>query len=101
MQKNFTKSVDQNRPHTCLTADPKNSGQLEYRYDDTGETVVVPNVWYNQSFRTRANVMVWDAERYIQSAIEVESDTKSILSQQARNQIGARIREQARETLEK
>lgn len=60
---NFRQSLDKNRPHRLLdenvyggpTKLPANRRhQLVYQYTDTGDTVVVPNVWYNQTPAMRA-----------------------------------------------
>ena len=96
----FQQTIDQNRPHTCLTGNTKFSGQLEYRYDDTGETVTVPNIWYNQSYRTRAEASLWEAERKLESALEIETDMRSTLSLESRIQIATRIRVGAAELRE-
>lgn len=64
-QANFAQCLDVQRPHTLITDGPNRSGTLEYRYDDTAETVVVPNIWYNQTWQVRAA-----AARYEASAID-------------------------------
>ena len=58
---NFSQSLDKERPHTLLTKNPKRSSCLNYRYDDTQEEAVVPNIWYNQTYQTRVESVRWDA----------------------------------------
>lgn len=58
----FQESIDATRPHTLMTTDAKFSGQLDYRYDDTGEIVMVPNIWYNQTFKERVAWIRYQAQ---------------------------------------
>lgn len=58
----FAQSVDVTRPHVLLTQDIKGSGTLVYGYADTGETVMVPNVPYNQPAAERVQFMRWQAD---------------------------------------
>ncbi|QNM96138.1 hypothetical protein [Chitinimonas koreensis] len=53
----FRPTLDRSRPHELLPegADPSRCGQLKYRYLDTLETVLVPNLWYNQTMEMRAD----------------------------------------------
>ena len=53
--------VDAARPHTLLTESPRKGSTLLYRYDDSGEQVAVPNIWYNQPFTVRADYLDWIA----------------------------------------
>lgn len=53
----FTQSIQIDRPHTLLTRNVRRSGQLTYRYEDTGEEIDVPNVWYNQTYQMRVNYL--------------------------------------------
>lgn len=55
---NFSQTLDRGRPHRLLDEDPygrstvlapKHRAHLVYRYTDTGQSVVVPNVPCNQS----------------------------------------------------
>lgn len=62
-QPQFIQSLDVERPHSLLTKDTKFAGSLEYRYDDTGEVVSVPNIHYNQPFDQRAEAVRFDAQR--------------------------------------
>lgn len=66
--KTFAQCLDVGRPHTLLTTNPRRSGQLEYRYDDTGEVITVPNAWYNQSFQTRGVMLRWQADEALRHA---------------------------------
>lgn len=61
MYPNFAQVLDIHRPHTLLTTNARRSGVLEYRYDDTQETVIVPNIWYNQTWQTRVEAIRFDA----------------------------------------
>ena len=58
----FAQAIDADRLHTLLTKDVKRSGSLLYRYDDTQETVTVPNIWYNQPYLARAEAVRWEAQ---------------------------------------
>lgn len=62
MSQNFQQSIDATRPHTLLTPSTQFSGSLEYRYDDTGEVVSVPNIWYNQPFQARVGWIRYQAQ---------------------------------------
>lgn len=62
MKPNFSQFIDITRPHTLLTVDSKHNGSLEYRYDDTNEVVTVPNIWYNQTYQTRVEYVLWLAK---------------------------------------
>lgn len=62
MQQNFAQSPDFERPMTLLTEDTKRSGTLLYRYDDTGETALVPNIPCNQTIRTRIATLDYGIE---------------------------------------
>lgn len=55
----FVQSPDLDRPMTMLTVDPRRAGQLVYRYLDSGETVVVPNIPCNQPAGLRAATLAW------------------------------------------
>jgi hypothetical protein len=59
----FSQSLDVRRPHTLLTENVKRSGQLTYRYDDDGSTVLVPNAWYNQPYTSRVGYIRWLADK--------------------------------------
>jgi len=65
---NFQQIVDHSRIRILLTTDPKKTRQLEYRYTDTMETVVVPNIWYNQTNDMQANFLLFQAEQAIAKA---------------------------------
>jgi len=71
---NFQEVVDRRRPRRLLTTNPLRTFRLEYEYTDTGETVCVPNIWYNQTDDMLADSWLFDAERYIERA-EVLSTT--------------------------
>lgn len=56
-QPRFTQTLDKSRPHTLLTQNVRTSGLLEYRYDDTGVVVSVPNCHYNQPYWVRVDYL--------------------------------------------
>lgn len=58
----FQQSIDAERPHTLLTPDTRKSGTLRYRYDDSLEEIEVPNIWYNQPYMVRVEMLGWQAE---------------------------------------
>lgn len=69
---NFRQSLDRERPHKLLDTtpngqptklEPNRRHQLVYQYTDTGDTVVVPNVWYNQTVAMRSSHTRWLAEQ--------------------------------------
>lgn len=64
----FQQSLDKARPHTLLTSNPKTCGSLDYRYDDTQETVRVPNIWYNQPSYLIVSYLRWKAQVKDESA---------------------------------
>lgn len=53
----FSQALDTTRPHSLLTRNAANSGCLEYRYDDTGLHVRVPNCPYNQPYWMRVDYL--------------------------------------------
>lgn len=55
----FAQSPDFDRHMALLTADSKRAGQLVYRYEDTDETVCVPNIPANQPAALRAEALAW------------------------------------------
>lgn len=57
-----------------LTASPKTSGHLQYRYLDTGETVTVPNTWYNQPVENRVAQWRHHADEHAAYAAKVIKD---------------------------
>lgn len=57
----FQQALDPTRPARLLS-DPhlaKRAPDLLYEYTDTGESVLVPNVWYNQTREMRAEYWEW------------------------------------------
>jgi len=66
---NFQKAVNHRRNRTLLLTDSKrNANLLEYRYEDTGETIVVPNIWYNQTNDMQSSFLLFQAEQAIEKA---------------------------------
>lgn len=74
LKPDFQQSVDWSRPVELLTENTKWSGSLVYRHTDNGETVTVPNIWYNQPASMRAQAERWGAEREIEQAVRIERD---------------------------
>jgi len=68
MIRDFQQVVDYSRNRILLTTNPKETAQLEYRYTDTGETVSVPNIWYNQTNDMLADFFLFQAEQFIAKA---------------------------------
>lgn len=95
MRKDFSQALDSSRPHTLLTENPKRSADLVYRYDDTGETALVPNIWYNQTFQVRAEAIRWDAMRAEERAIKYEAGPPYGMSAATAADIARRYREYA------
>lgn len=60
LREDFSQSLQRERPHELVVrfvngrpVHPFRQGVLTYRYLDTGDTVTVPNVWYNQTVQAR------------------------------------------------
>lgn len=88
----FAQALNADRPHTLLTSNPKRSGTLAYRYDDTGEVVRVPNIWYNQTFQTRVATIRWDAQVLDDQAAMFEQHPPLGMSVVAAADIAGRLR---------
>lgn len=95
MRPEFAQSLDCTRPHTLLTENPLRSGTLEYRYDDTGEPVLVPNIWYNQTSSMRVGALRFDAKTAEDTAERYERNPPLSLTPQAAANIACRYRERA------
>lgn len=91
----FAQSVDPDRPHTLLTENTRFSGSLLYRYDDTGETVSVPNIWYNQTFDARVAYVRYEAQMQDAHAARYENNPPYNITQAAAKDIARRHRERA------
>jgi hypothetical protein len=91
----FSQVLDKNRSHTLLTTNTKQSGQLLYRYNDTGEETLVPNVWYNQTYQCQVESLRWYAQQDIERAIKVETRPPVGMTKAASDQIAQRYREKA------
>lgn len=61
----FMQSLDPTRSATLVTPPElaKREAQLVYKYDDNGELVSVPNIWYNQTRAMRVEHMEWCISR--------------------------------------
>ncbi len=68
-----------------------------YRNDDTGETVLVPAIWYNGTPKERAAYLRYCADRSDEGAARIEAEGKPWSASQAAGQRAdaARVREQA------
>lgn len=95
----FAQHLDTARPHQLHSQNPKREGQLRYQYEDTGETVRVPNVWYNQTGQMRVAALRWEAAELREKAERTEKFPDTRLSLAARKQQAARIRARADELL--
>lgn len=91
----FQQAVDAARPHTLLTANPKFSGSLLYRYDDTGETITVPHIWYNVTTPMRVAAVRADAQLAIDNAVRFATNPPFPTSRQAGLDIARRYRARA------
>lgn len=67
-------------------------GQYEYRNRDTGETALVPAIWYNQTPAQYAETLLYYAGRSDENAARQEAEGNSWSSSEA-----ARFRQQAEE----
>lgn len=91
----FAQCIDVSRPHSLLTVDPRRSGNLVFKYEDTGEFVRVPNVWYNQTFQVRVSAVLWDADCAEEWAARMLARPPLGLSPAAVSNIAARYRARA------
>lgn len=91
----FQQFLDVARPHTLLTENPREAMRILYRYEDTGETVLVPNVWHNQTYQMRIAQIRFDASLNDDLADRIESDPPTGLSPSAVKDIARRYRERA------
>lgn len=81
LQPHFEQSLDKSRPAELVVQldskgkpkDPSRQGNLTYRYLDTGELTLVPNVWYNQTREMRVSWWIFEASRVAQSLKAVEA----------------------------
>ncbi len=67
----------------------KGAGALAYRHNATGETILVPSIWYNQPLEWRIDGMAYVAARTTESARRQAADGKpwsrSLAAQQLRS----------------
>jgi hypothetical protein len=68
----FAQQLDRKRPFWLMTANPQNSGRLQYRYLDTGELVEVPNIWYNQTLHVLLKAAQWKASELFKTMTRFE-----------------------------
>jgi hypothetical protein len=95
MANSFQQSIDDTRPHTCLTLDARSSGTLTYRYEDTQEVVTVPNIWYNQPFQARASWVRGQAQLKDEAAARFHRSPQLGMSAEEVAQVVARWRLEA------
>lgn len=95
MRSDFSQALDFTRPHTLLTENSKRSGNLEYRYDDTGESTLVPNIWYNQTYQVRVEAIRWDAKLADERAAQYDRNPPFGMHPDAAADIARRYRERA------
>jgi hypothetical protein len=95
MRPDFVQALDVTRPHTLLTENTRHSGFLESRCDDTGEMVLVPNIWYNQTYQVRVEAIRWDARIAEEQAERNEKYPPLGMSQAAAADMVRRFRERA------
>lgn len=82
--------VDTTRAHELLTENPEYAAQLVYRYADTGETISVPNVWYNQTPAYRVMCLLARAEYFRHKAETFLQVPDSRMSDPGNHQIAQR-----------
>lgn len=95
MNPNFSQCLDKTRPHTLLTKNSKRMGCLTYRYDDTGDEALVPNIWYNQTYQIRVEAVRWDAGQMIERAVRYETEPPLGMAKWQSDQIAQRYRARA------
>jgi hypothetical protein len=91
----LNQSIDYKRPHTLLTKSQKQAGSLLYRYDDTQEVTLVPNIWYNQPYMARVEYMRWRANLHYANAEKVLTSPPKGLSSKDISELISRCRTQA------
>lgn len=95
MRSNYAQSLDVARPYTLLTENAKRSGILEYRYDDTLETVLVPNVWYNQTWQMQVETVRFEAARAESQTQTYERTPPYWMTEQMAADVARRYRDRA------
>jgi hypothetical protein len=95
MAVNFQQSLDIDRPHSLLTEDTKRSASLRYRYDDTHEEVLVPNIWYNQTYKDRVGYFRFLAQTKEDSAAKFAKYAPVGMSSEEVVRMVSKLKEQA------
>lgn len=74
MRSNFSQSLDRTRPSVLVTPGKiaQKQHQLEYRYTDTDEIVLVPNIWYNQTVAMRVGFYRFCVKREFEYAEQLK-----------------------------
>lgn len=74
LREDFQQCLDKERPHEYLDTvvhgkviPPNKCSNLRYRYLDTRETVLVPNIWYNQTQAMRVAHWQWQVKVHEES----------------------------------
>lgn len=82
LREEFQPFLNRDRPHELLALhhDPK-SGSLRYRYTDTGEEVVVPNAWYNQTREMRLSYWAYEVDQAHQRLTSVQRQQAQLRAQ--------------------
>ena len=77
--------------------DPAFGGCYRYRNDETGETVLVPAIWYNGTPKERAAYLRYCADRADEGAVRIEAEGRAWSAADAARQraSAARLRHQA------
>lgn len=93
----FQQTLDRSRPHELQMdgIDPFRSGQLKYRYLDSGELVVVPNLWYNQTPEMRAQSYEAQAVQLDQLADAMSRRASYLMLPQEMRELLAHYKQQA------
>jgi hypothetical protein len=100
----FQQTLDRTRPHELLAHAPAFDSTLQYQYLDTGETVTVPNVWYNQPATLRVMATLHQAEVCDRHAKGLELAPVKSLTPAANQKLIEQYRQRAqalRDTVEK
>ncbi len=87
LREDFAQSLDRTRTPELVVpevkgkkVDPRRLGCLTYQYEDTGETVTVPNVWYNQTVQMRLDWWRFEAQRLEVKVTTAKQELEQALS---------------------
>lgn len=87
--------LDVDRPHSLVQGDAWASLELAYRYEDTGEVVVVPNLLCNQTWAMCCEWFMFEAHCDEQRAQQYLGDRPDHMTAEQAERLAKRYRERA------